>query len=146
MGGGESSHRVGPAGPQSALGAAVGLQSGITPKPDAGAVGASLYIIAGYVREEAGERDAPFKPCEGQADADMWATREGQMAVGFASDVKDIRVGELVGVAVGRTDAEVQVGTPWDENAIYFSTLRGLSIAELIGGGQTQNLFDGRID
>lgn len=106
-------------------------------------MGAGRDRVAGDAGEKAGECDPPFQPCEGQADADMRATRKGQMAVGFARDVKDIRVGELLWVPIGCPDTEVQICALRDENTIYFSVLRRFSIAELVGRGHAQDLFHG---
>lgn len=54
--------------------------------------------------QKARERDAPFEPRKCQADANMRAACKGEMPVGFAADVKDIGVAELIRVAVGRPD------------------------------------------
>ena len=103
-------------------------------------------FISRIACKEPRQRNAPFHPRKGQTDADMRTTRKGKMPVGVAGDIKRRGVIEHRRVAVGGTDAQMQIGACGD-----WVTAKGygggrLAIAELVGGPETQHFLDGRVD
>ena len=72
----------------------------------------------------------------------MGPTGKGQMAVGLARDVKFRWIVKHFRVAVGGTDAQVQVGARRDHMAADRDFGGGFAVAELVGRGHAEDLFN----
>src|SRR5260370_6073721 len=80
---------------------------------DAGAAASFGRAIARQAVEPAdqpADRDGAFHARQHGAQAHMHARAEGDMAVGLAGRVETVGLGELSGIAVGRADADMDVG------------------------------------
>ena len=80
----------------------------------AAAHGGAGQGIAGKPRQEAADGDAPFQPRHVEADAHVRARAEGQVTVGLARDVEPVGIGKLGRVAIGRADADGEIGARRD--------------------------------
>src|SRR6476646_8958127 len=59
--------------------------------------------------QQRAERDLPFEPGQSRAEAEMRADGEGEVAIRLPGEVKAVRVGELLGVAIRRAAPEVEL-------------------------------------
>ena len=72
----------------------------------------------------------------------MRTTGKGQMPIGFAPDTEFRRFLKDFRVAVGRSDAKMQVGPRGNLHPADRDGGRGLAVAELVGRTEAQHLFD----
>ena len=68
--------------------------------------------------------------------------REGQMPVRLAADVEAIGSGELLGIAIGRADADVHVASGRDVDAAQHGIADGPAVAELVRAFHAQEFLD----
>jgi hypothetical protein len=76
----------------------------------------------------------------------MRAGAEGEMPVRRAADVEIFRIGELIGIAVGRSDAQRHrcAGRHWYPAEL--DAFRRHAIAELVRALKPQHFLDRRLD
>src|SRR3569833_2333815 len=67
---------------------------------------------------------------------------EGEVAVGFSPDGKDIWLGKFSRIAIGCTDAQGKVGSRLQGDTANSSLLHNEPIAQLIGAFNTQAFFN----
>ena len=72
----------------------------------------------------------------------MHARAEGDMAVGLAAGIEAVGLGELRGIAVGRTDADMDVGAGRQPLAADLEVGRQAAVAELVGALEAQPFLD----
>ena len=72
--------------------------------------------------------------------------REGEVAVRLPADIEAVRVGELIGIAVGGADADMHVGPRCDVDAAERRVDCGPAVAELVRAFHAQKLLDRRFD
>src|SRR5262249_11062260 len=109
---------------------------------EAGAAAAYEIAVATIGRkasDEAVERDGAFHPRQGCAQAHVHAGAEGNVAVGRARDVEAVRIGEFGRVAVGRTDADMDVGAGRQRFAADVGVGRESTVAELVRTFEAQS-------
>jgi hypothetical protein len=67
--------------------------------------GLACQLDFGESADESGEGDLGFESGDGHAGAGVAAGGEGQVVVGFAGDIEDFGMGELITVAIRGADA-----------------------------------------
>ncbi len=76
----------------------------------------------------------------------MGAASESKMTVGLTCDVEFGWVLKHFWVTIGRSDTKVQVGTVRDFVTTECDRFSGFPVAELVGGAEAEDLFDGAVD
>src|SRR5260370_5882117 len=92
--------------------------------------------------DQLADRDGAFQARQHGAQAHMHARAEGDMAVGLAGRVETVGLGELSGIAVGRADADMDVGARRQALAADLEVGHQPTIAELVGAFEAQPLLD----
>ena len=97
--------------------------------------------------DEAGQRDAGLEPGQVGAEAEVPAAAEGQdlrQLVLVAMDVVVVGAGEDPLVAVGRAEAEQQLGAPRRDRAVQLDVAQQVARQQLARGVEAQRLLDPR--
>jgi hypothetical protein len=76
----------------------------------------------------------------------MHARAEGEVAVGLAAGIEAVGLGELRRVAVGRADADMDVGAGRQPFAADLELSRKPSVAELVGALEAQAFLDAGLE
>src|SRR5215467_7488395 len=95
---------------------------------------------------EATDRHLPLHAGQPHARAGVDADAEGQVPVGVPTDVEPVRIGELGRIAVGRSDADVHVGTGGHLDAVQHRVSCGSAVAELVRALEAEKLLHGGAD
>ena len=97
-------------------------------------------------RDQLADRNARFHTRERHAGASMDAGAEGEVPVRLPPYVEPIRIGELRGITIGGTDADMHIGAGLHWRAAEHGIARGAPVAELVGAFHAQEFFDCAVD